>query len=143
MVNLADEGPLRPLRAAALVANVVASVASVAFLLYEGRRNESVLLAIGFSIWVVSPYILTLAGHILSRHWSRAPHTLISTAMLIVALASLAVYVADFFGLPKRRGAFVFVLVPPVCWLVIAVVGVLVAMRARSYTRHQDDGMTM
>jgi len=131
-----------PLRTTALVATVVASVASVAFLLYEGRRNQSVLLAIGFSIWVLSPYVLTLAGHILSKRWSRAPQALISTAMFFVALASLAVYVTDFF-LPKQKGAFVFVLVPPVCWLVIAAVGGLVAMQTRSYTRHQDDGMTM
>jgi hypothetical protein len=67
---------------------------------------------------------------------------LISTAMLLVALGSLAVYVIDFF-LPKQKGAFVFVLVPPVCWLVITAVSALVAMQARSYMRHQDDGMTM
>jgi len=131
-----------PLRALALLATFVASVASVAFLLFEGRRNPSVLLAIGFSFWVLSPYVLTLAGHILSRRWPRAPHDLISAAMLLVALASLAVYVIDFF-LPRQKGAFVFVLVPPICWLVIAGVGAIVAMRARSYMRHQDDGLTM
>ena len=126
----------------ALVATLVASVASIAFLLYAGRRNQSVLLAIGFSLWVVSPYVLTLTGHILSKRWLRAPHTLISIAMLVVALASLAVYAIDFF-LPKQKGAFVFVLVPPICWLVIAAVGVVVATQARSYLRHRDDGMTM
>jgi len=131
-----------PLRAFALAATLVASVASVAFLLYEGRRNQSVLLAIGFLLWILSPYVLTLGGHVLSMRWPRAAHTLISIAMLVVALASLAVYVIDFF-LPKQKGAFVFVLVPPVCWLVIAAAGGVVAMQRRSYARHQDDGMTM
>jgi hypothetical protein len=131
------------LRAVALVAAVTAAIGSVGFLLYAGRDNKSILLAVGFSIWVISPYVLLFAGHLVTRRWPRAPHTLISTATLIVALASLVVYVADYVGPPRQRGAFVFVLVPPLCWIVIGIAGGAVAIRTRWNLRHQDDGMTM
>ena len=131
------------MRTFAIAATVVAAVASVAFLLYAGRNNKSILLAIGFSMWVVSPYVLLVAGHFASMRWTHAPQILITIVMLALSLVSLAVYVADFFRLSKPKGAFVFVLVPPLCWIAIALAAGVLALQARWRRLHQDDGMTM
>ena len=60
--------------------------------------------------------------------------------MLFVALTSLAVYGADAVWPRKSQPAFFYVLVPPVSWLVSAIVVALAALISRGQSRERDGG---
>ena len=132
-----DRGFLRLLRAAALIAALAGGAGSVALLLRAGRRNSSLLLLVVlFTIWVLSPFIVLLWANIVSRRWSVLTRTTIHYLTLVVALGSLAIY-GELVAL-KPQGSpnvFLFVIVPPVSWVFMAIVVASAALVARKRPR--------
>jgi len=123
-----ESGFLGLLRAAALAAVLTGAAASVALMLHAGRRNSSRLLLLGFALWVLSPFVLLILANMVSARWAVPARAALYTLMLLLTPGSLAVYGVVALGPPRAKTAFVFVVVPPASWLLIAIV---VAIAAR------------
>ncbi len=129
-------GFLGLLRVAALIAVLAGAVGSVGLMLRAGQRTPRLLLVL-FVIWVLSPFVALVLAHVLSKRWSVLTRATLYSVMLVITLGSLAAYGADVaFGPPKAKAAaFVFVVVPPVSWLLIAIVVPLAALISGSRSR--------
>ena len=126
------------LRAVALVAGVVGAVGSIGLMLWAGHRNPSALLIVLFAIWVLSPFVALVLAHMVSERWSVLTQATLYGLMLVVSVGSLAVYGARVLRAPKAQGAFVFVVVPPASWLLIAVAVPTAALMSRRRSRRGD-----
>ena len=107
---------VRYLRTAALIAVVVGAVGSVGLTLHAGRHNNSRLLLILFALWVLSPFAALVVANVISKR--RA----VQSVTLLITLGTLAIYGYVALGPPRAKTAPVFVVVPPVSWLLTAVV---------------------
>ena len=110
------------LRVAALTSMVVGAIGSVVLMLYAGRRNPSSLLIFLFVIWVLSPFLLLALADIISQRWSRLTRLSLYRVTLVLTLSSLAIYAHRALGPPRPQAAFIFIVVPPLSWLFVAVV---------------------
>jgi hypothetical protein len=123
-----SNGILGLLRAVALIAVMAGSVGSLGFMLRAGRRTPRLLLVL-FSIWVLSPFVALVWANVASKRWSSLTRATLHGVTLALALGSLAVYgglvvVAP----PGAANAFVFVVVPPVSWLLMTVAVAMAAL---------------
>ena len=109
------------LRAVALTSVVVGAVGSVGLMFWVGHRNPSHLLLFLFLIWVLAPFVALLLAGVVSKRWSIVTRTALYCLMLILTLGSLAVY-GDVVVRPRPQPAFVFIVVPPVSWLLMTLV---------------------
>ena len=124
-----ESGALGLLRAAALIALAIGAAGSLGFLLHAGRRTPRFLLIL-FVLWVLSPFVALAWAHVVSKRWSVLTRTTLHGVMLTVALGSLATYAADALGPPRAKAAVVYLMVPPVSWLVMVVAVSLAALLA-------------
>jgi hypothetical protein len=113
---------LGQLRAVALIVALAGAVGSAGLTLYAGRHNQSRLLPALFTIWVLSPFMALVIAHVVSKRWSALTRTALYSLMLVLTLGSLGVYADVALWPPRSKGAFVFVIVPPVSWLLLALV---------------------
>jgi hypothetical protein len=119
------------LRSVALIAVLAGAAGSLLLMLRVGRFNHSWILLVLFTVWVLSPFVLLIAAHRLSKHWSPATQIALYCAMVLLSIASLAIYNQPSWR-PKGAGAaFVFVAVAPASWLLTAIVVPLSAKLAR------------
>jgi ACR3 family arsenite efflux pump ArsB len=131
-----EAGSLGVLRATALIALLVGAVGSVGLTLHAGWRKDSPrLLLTLFAIWVLSPFVVLVLVNIVSKSWSVITRATLYSVMLVLTLASLAVYGDVALGLPRAKTAFVFVVVPPASWLLIATVVSIAALISRGRSR--------
>jgi ACR3 family arsenite efflux pump ArsB len=85
-------------------------------MLIAGRHNPSRVLLSLFALWVLSPFLALIAA----IFWSPTRPTLFWVT-LIVTLSTLAIYGYIALGPPRPKTAFVFVVVPPATWILIAI----------------------
>jgi ACR3 family arsenite efflux pump ArsB len=131
-----EAGSLGVLRATALIALLVGAVGSVGLTLHEGWRKDSPrLLLILFAIWVLSPFVVLVLANIVSKSWSVVTRATLYSVMLVLTPVSLAIYGDVALGLPRAKTAFVFVVVPPASWLLIATVVAIAALISRGRSR--------
>jgi hypothetical protein len=107
-----------PLRAASRAAAVAGAVGSVGLTLWVGRGGSSLVLMVLFVGWVLGPLMGLLVADRLSRRWSPATRVTLYIVMLIVAVASVAVY-GDVAVRPRATPAFMFLVVPLCSWLLM------------------------
>jgi len=125
------------LRAAALIAVLAGAAGSLAFLLNAGRRTPRFLLVI-FVFWVLSPFVVLVWAHVVSTRWSAVTRATLYTVMLVLTVGSLAIYANDAVRPRRAQAAFVYVLVPPVSWLLIAIAVPTAALISRTRSRRGD-----
>ena len=122
-----------PLRAAGRAITVAGAIAAVGLTLWVGRGGSSLLLMVLFVGWVLGPFVGLLVAHSMSSRWSPLTRTTLYIVMLVVAVASVAVY-ADVAVRPRAQPAFMFLVVPLGSWLPILIaipVAALVSRRSR------------
>jgi multisubunit Na+/H+ antiporter MnhG subunit len=127
--------PPTGLRTIGLTANWIGAIGSLAFMFHNGRATPWLLL-VGFFFWVLSPFAVLLWADVASRRWSSSTRTALYLVMIVVAAGSLAVYGADTIKHLRPQAAFAYVLVPPVSWIVIAIVLAVVAVSSK--TRREE-----
>src|SRR5262245_61982979 len=103
-----------------VIATVAGAMGSFCLLLYTGRRNPSWLLMALFSLWVLSPFALTLWTHFSRRRWQT-----LDAAAVVIAILSPAIYGYTAFRPPRPQGVFAFVVTPAVSWLFIGITALL------------------
>jgi hypothetical protein len=138
-----SEGGLGVLRALALLALMVGGGGSVGFMLRACQRNPSRLLLVLLAIWVLSPFLALAWANVVSKRWKVVTRTAHYCMTLVLALGSLAVY-GDIVKVKPHGSpnAFLFVAVPPVLWLIMAIVFAIAALlsRRRSHFRTEHEG---
>jgi hypothetical protein len=125
-----DGGLLGLLRAVALIALVAGAGGSVGLTLRAGRTTPGLLLLL-FVVWVLSPFVALAWANMVSQRWPVLTRATIHCVTLVIALGSLAIY-GDL-ALPPTGSAraFVFVVVPPGSWLLMAIVVPIAAVISR------------
>src|SRR3989442_5306476 len=130
-----ESGFLGVLRAAAAIAVAAGAAGSVGLLLHAGQRIDSPRLLMGlFAIWVLSPFVILVVGCLVSKRWSVLTRATLYGVMLVVTVASLAIYGVVALG-PSRPKAAAFVLVPPVSCLLMAIAVPTAAFISRRLSR--------
>ena len=124
-----DDAVSAPLRAAAGLALLAGAAASLAFLFHASHNRQPVLLAM-FVVWVLSPFAVLALAHFAAAVWTASSQTGLYKGTVSVALGTLLVYGYDAWRPRKAQPAFVFVVVPLVSWVVIAIVFPMVARRS-------------
>src|SRR3984885_9378553 len=102
-----------------LIALLAGAVCSVGLMLHAGRHNPSRILMVLFTLWVLSPFVALGFAHLVSERWSPLTRAALYALMLVVALGSLVPYADVALGPRRAKTATVFVVVPPVSWLLI------------------------
>ena len=110
------------LHTVAQTASVVGAVGAVALTLYAGRGNGLPFLMVLMAGWVFAPFFGYALATRLATRWPTSARTALDVAILLIAIASLAVYISDVAGPPHVRRATVYVAVPIVSWLLMLVV---------------------
>lgn len=126
------------LRAEARVAMIAGAAGSVSLMLFAGRRNESRILLVLFSIWVLLPFLALFLASIASKRWLGLTRAALHYAMLVLALGSVATYGAVVIWPPVSTPAFPFVVVPVASWLLILIVLPMAVLVAAWRSRGDD-----
>ena len=84
-------GFLGVLRAAALIAVLAGAAGSLALLLHAGRRNDSRILLVLFTIWVLSPFVALVVADVVSKRWSVLTRATLHSVLLVLMISSLAI----------------------------------------------------
>jgi hypothetical protein len=131
-------GFLDRLRTTVLIAVVAGAVGSIALTLRAGRATPRLLLVL-FVLWVLAPFVALAWATVVSTRWSAVTRAALYAVALFVTLGSLAVY-GDLIKRPAgTANAFVFVVVPPVSGLLLAIVGAIAALIARRQSRRVEE----
>jgi hypothetical protein len=115
------------LRNTAITTAYLGAIISVGSVLYAGRTNSHWVLTCIFVVWVSSPFVMLLAADAAFG----GKQTLLHIVTIVIAIASIAIYVIRIVSPPKAQAAFPFVVTPPVSWVIIAV-AVLMARRTKA-----------
>lgn len=134
-INASGEGRfLGRLRATALIAVLAGALGSIGLMLHAGQRTPRFLLVI-FVIWVLSPFMALVVAHVFAKRWSAPTCATLYSVMLVVTLGSLAIYGDDALRPRKAQAAFVYVIVPPASWLLIAIFVPIAALMSGRLSR--------
>jgi hypothetical protein len=133
-----ESGFLGLLRAAARIAVLAGAVGSVGLTLHAGRHNNSRVLLVLFTLWVLSPFMALVLADVVSKRWPILILATLYSVMLVLTLVSLALYGDVALGPTRAKTAFVFVVVPPASWLVTAIALSLAALISRRRSRCGD-----
>jgi hypothetical protein len=125
-----DGGFLGLLRAVALIAAAGGAVGSVGLMLRAGQHTRRLLLVL-FTIWVLSPFVGLVWANMVSRRWSILTRATLYCVTLVLTLGSLAIYGEVVLPPPGSPRAFVFVVVSPASWLLMAIVVPIAALVSR------------
>ena len=117
-----DGGVRGLLRPAALVAAVAGAGGSVGLTLRAGQWSHSHVAVVLVALWVLAPLMALMVANIVSKGWPALTQATLHGVTLVLALSSLAVY-GEFGMMPSGAPrTFVFVIVPPVSWLLMTTV---------------------
>ena len=128
------------LHTAALIAVLIGAAGSVGLTLHAGHRNPSRFLVVLFVIWVLSPFVALVLATFISKDWSVITRATFYSVMLLFSLASLAIYGRVALGPPRAKTAFVFVIVPPLSLLLMAMAVSAAALISRKLLYPGDRG---
>ena len=121
-----DSGFLANLRTSAITAVLAGAGGSIVLMLYAGRHQNSRVLLLLFTAWVIAPFIAAVMADAASKRWSVLARATLNVVILTLTLGSLAIYWFVAFEHIKAKIGFIFLVVPLTSLLLIAVV-VLIA----------------
>ena len=109
------------LRLLALTAGLAGALGSLGLMLYTGRNNDSVLLVLLFVAWVLSPFIALFVANLVSMRWPAFTRVILYCLIIFLTVGSLVSY-SGALRPPGTKPAFVFLVVPLLSWIIIAIV---------------------
>jgi len=128
---LSDDRTLAPRRSVALAALLLGAAGVMILMLRAGGRSRPLVLVPLFAAWDISPFVLLWIADRFAESWTRATRTALYSLMVIVAVGSVAYYIADAIWPRPAQPAFLYVIAPPVSWLLIVAVLGMTAMFSR------------
>ena len=103
---------LAVLRSVALLAVVFGAIGSIG-LLRHAQQHPPPLIVAGFVVWVLAPFVILGVAILLSTRWPGRIRVTLCIVTLLVAAASLAIYIDDNIAHRAAKPAAVYVAVPP------------------------------
>ena len=116
------------LRVTAIIILFAGGVVSAWFTFDTDQDNHSVLLKSFFLIWILSPFIALLRVYSVSGNWPAIRRGLLYNLMLFVAFVSMVAYSGEW-NLPGLKPAFLFLVIPLFCWVLMIVAYFIVNYR--------------
>ena len=126
----------RILRIISLVVLLAGASGSFYLTLREGRNDKSVLEIILFLFWVISPFLALFIASSISKRWADSTRVSVYILMLVITPFSLISY-SGALKLPGMSPAFVFLIVPPLTWLLMAIAIPIAESFSRKKTRKE------
>lgn len=108
-------------RKIALILMVTGAVGSLYFVFRTGHRNHSVLLVLLFVFWVLSPFMALMVASVVSNRWSAVTRSALYFLIFLLPIGSLIIY-SGMWNPPGVKPAFVFLIVPLISWLLMALI---------------------
>jgi hypothetical protein len=78
-------------------------------------------------------------AHVVSKRWSVLTRSTLYSLMLVLTVTSLAIYTDAVVRPPRALAAFVFIVVPPISWLLAAVALSIAALISSRRSGRPDD----
>lgn|SRR5664279_1661300 len=122
----------RLVRRITFIIMLTGALVSLGLTLRAGRNNHSVLLMMLFGIWVFSPFMGMAVAYILSNRWTLFTRNVLYILAMVLTFISLLMY-GGVWSPTGIKPAFVFLIVPLLSWLVLAVVIPLTASRSKKH----------
>ena len=122
MKTIADN---RFLRLPVLIAAPIGAAGSLVFMFRVGHRNQSVVLMILFTAWVLAPFLAMVWANRHSERWPARPRTVLRVIILLLTPGLLLAYGTVALGAPRAQPAFMF-LVAPLCSLLLIGMALLI-----------------
>jgi hypothetical protein len=119
----------------ALLVGIGGAIISLYFMFNAGRDQPSVFLIILFTLWVLSPFIGLFVLNNISKRWIVSVRETLYWLAIITTILSVAGY-SGRFNTPDTKTAFVFLVIPFVSWIIIAIsffIARRVSKRSRSH----------
>ena len=129
------------LQLVALIVNLTGAIASLTLMFMVGRRNESRILMLLFTLWVLAPYVALFMANLVSKRWAASTQVALHIVMLIVTAGSVVIYAVVAIGPPRPQPAFWFLIVPPASLLLAAIAVALTACIAGGLLRRRSGGV--
>jgi hypothetical protein len=125
------------LRVIALVVVLAGAGGALDMVLHAGRNNHSLLLPMLFVCWVLSPFVALLVANVAAKRWPIQARVTLYGLMLFLTFGSLLGY-SGIFSPTGTKNAFVFLVVPLISWLLIAIVIPIALSRSRRRSRMNE-----
>jgi len=122
----------RLVRRITFIIMLTGALVSLGLTLRAGRNNHSVLLMMLFGIWVFSPFMGMAVAYILSNRWTLFTRNVLYILAMVLTFISLLMY-GGVWSPTGIKPAFVFLIVPLLSWLVLAVVIPLTTSRSKKH----------
>lgn len=104
------------MRSAARMVVILCALGSLAFTLFAGHHNRSILLVGMFAVWVVAPSVGILGALRVAERGSTQAATVVHTMAIILSCAALVLYAAFALHPLVHNAAAPFLLVPVCAW---------------------------
>jgi len=108
------------LRIIALTTSIIGAVGSLYFMFNASRNQNSILLIILFTSWVLSPFVGLFFAIKISNRWKINSRKLFYWLTIILTIGSLIAY-SGVLTPPKTKLTFLFLLVPLISLLAIII----------------------
>ena len=103
-----------------MIGLTIGAITSLALMLRAGHRQRSIVLVLLFAAWVLSPFFGLVYAHLSSKRWLRSVRVVLYALTVLVVFGCPAIYARVAFGRTTLKMGFVFLVIPFVCWLLIA-----------------------
>ncbi len=117
------------LRIMALIAMLVGAIGSLFYMFNAGHKQNSVILIMLFTIWVLSPFVGLLITDKISKRWKVLSRVTLYWLILVITVGSLICYSCAF-GQLGAKPAFKFLVVPLISWLLLVTVILIVGRKS-------------
>lgn len=123
--NASQEKPertfLRVLRGTAQVGMLAGAAGSLGLMFLAGRHQNSKILMLLFTIWVLAPFLALVWANKVSTRWSVLTRVALHVLSMVLTLGCLFIYGAVAFGRINVKVGFAFLVVPLVSLLFVAI----------------------
>ncbi len=96
------------------------ALGSLDLTILAGKNNSSILLMTLFCGWVLSPFVALFVGVWRTKSLNNRTQFYLASLVLVITALSLTGY-AGLFDRPGMKHAFVFLIIPIICWLLLLV----------------------
>jgi hypothetical protein len=117
-----DDRSTASLRKLGTVSLFLGAAGVMILMIRAGGPNRPMILVPLFAVWDISPFVLLWVIDRFGVALSTATRIALYVLMLLVAIGSVAYYVADAISPRPAQAAFPYVIAPPVAWLLTACV---------------------
>jgi hypothetical protein len=109
---------------------LVGAAGSLILMFNAGRNQNSIILIVLFTGWVLSPFIALLIADVISKRWLiKTPITLYFLTLFITTVSLLGYSGA--LNVPGTKPAFKFLIVPLISWVLILIIIPISVSRSR------------